>query len=301
MTIYYLSYYFVLLSFRVIFFIFVYIIMPNFITQHQETLNQITYWIISNGLSLIGAIITFWIGLKVISIMMKHIDKLIKKFKLDKWLQHFLRSMVAIMLKLILVLIVASIIGIPMSSFIAVLGAAWLAIGLALQGSLANFAGGILILLFRPFKVGEYIEAQGTGGTVDEINIFSTILTTPQNQMISIPNWQLANENITNFSRLSKRRLDINVGISYDANIGEARDVLLPLLTKHPHILQDTPPQILVKNLGDSSVDLVMRAFIPIEHYWDAYFSLHEAAKNALDQAGIEIPFPQTVVHLKKD
>ncbi|PID34652.1 MAG: mechanosensitive ion channel protein MscS [candidate division SR1 bacterium] len=275
--------------------------MKGFIAENQEVFTQGTEWIVSHGLLLIGAIVVFWIGLKVIAIIVRYMDKLIKKAKIDKGLQHFLHSMMSIVLKIILVIIVASIIGIPMTSFIAVFGAAGLAIGLALQGSLANFAGGILILLFRPFKVGEFIEAQGVKGTVEEINIFATVLTTPQNQMISIPNGQLANGNVINYSRLKNRRLDIKVGISYDANIEEARKILLPLLTTYSHVLEAPAPQVLVENLGDSSVDLVMRAFIPIEHYWEAYFSIREQAKNALDKAGIEIPFPQTVIHMKKD
>ncbi len=266
----------------------------------KEFINQSSSWIITHWMRLIAAVIVFWVGSKIINIIVQKIDKLIKKSKLDKWLQHFLHSMLSMCLQIALIVIVASIIGIPMSSFIAILWAAGLAVGLALQGSLANFAGGILILLFRPFKAGEYIEAQGIWGTVEEINIFSTILTTPQNQMISIPNGQLANGNVINYSRIKTRRLDIKVGISYDANIAEARDALLPLMTKHKHILKDTNPEVLVENLGDSSVDLVMRAFIPIEYYWEAYFSLREEAKNALDKAGIEIPFPQTVVHMKK-
>lgn len=250
---------------------------------------------------IIGAILVFWIGLKVVKLISKITDKAMKKAKIEKSLHHFLHGLIVISLKVFLVITVASILGIATSSFIAVLGAAGLAVWLALQWSLANFAGGVLILLFKPYKIGEYIEAQGIWGTVEVINVFSTILTTPWNQMVTVPNGQLANGNITNYSRMKKRRIDIKVWVAYDADIEKARKVLLPLLEKHKHIVNNPKPQLLVENFWASSVDLILRGYLATEYYWDAYFLLHEQVKNELDKAGIEIPFPQRVIHMKKD
>lgn len=272
--------------------------------QNIDTNQLITQWItwISSRIFLILlGIFAFWIGLKIIKILNKYVDNVMKKSRFDKWLQYFLHNTISLLLKWLLIISVAMIMGVPASSFLAILWAAWLAIWLALQGSLSNFAGGVLILLFKPFKVGEYIEAQGISGTVEEINIFSSILTTAQHQMVSVPNGQLANGHIINYSRLKKRRIDIKIGIAYDADIATARKVLLPLLVDHPKILNEPAPQILVDSLWDNSVNLIMRGFLPTDVYRDYYYSLREDAKIALDNAWIEIPFPQRVIHMKKE
>ncbi len=276
--------------------------MTEFFTSIDITtlISDSTTWLASRILLIVVGIIVFRLGLKIIKIIVNSIDKLMKKSKIDKGLKHFLHWTVAVLLKVALVIWVAVIIWIPASSFIAIVWAAGLAIGLALQGSLSNVAWGLLILFFRPLKVGEYIEAQSVWWTVEEINIFSTILLTPQGQMVSVPNGQLANGNIKNYSRLKKRRIDISVWIAYDADIQKAREVLLPVLEKNSDILSDPKPEILVENLGGSSVDLLLRWFLPTEKYWENYYKIREQAKVALDKAGIEIPFPQRVVHLKK-
>ena len=188
--------------------------------------------------------------------------------------------------------------GVQSSSLLAILGAAGLAIGLALQGSLSNFAGGVLILAFKPFRIGDFIEAQGTGGTVSEISIFTTKLVTPFNQVAIIPNAKISNDVIKNFNTNSTRKEMMTIGISYDSNIKEAKDILLNLVNEQETILQDPAPQVVVANLGDSSVDLSLRYWTKNEDFWNVKFYNLEEAKARLEAAGISIPFPQRDVHI---
>jgi small conductance mechanosensitive channel len=189
-------------------------------------------------------------------------------------------------------------VGIQTTSFVAVLGAAGLAIGLALQGSLSNFAGGVLILIFRPYRVGDLIQAQGELGVVQEIQIFTTILLNPQNRRVIIPNGSIANGNIVNLSAEDSVRVDTTVGISYDADMKQAREVLMAAIIKIDGVLSDPAPTVAVSELGDSSVNLVVRPYCQPTDYWKVHFAVVEASKNALDAAGISIPFPQRDVHL---
>ncbi|MFP5341034.1 MAG: mechanosensitive ion channel family protein, partial [Gammaproteobacteria bacterium] len=200
-------------------------------------------------------------------------------------------------LKLLLLVSVASMIGVETTSFIAVIGAAGLAIGLALQGSLANFAGGVLILLFRPIRVGEWIEAQGVAGTVDSIQIFHTVLKSADNKTIVVPNGALSNGHITNYSREPRRRADINVGIDYGADIKLARQILLEI-AQDERVLRDPEPVVFVTGLGDSSVNLSLRVWVATGDFWPVTFGFTELVKERFDAAGIGIPFPQRVVHL---
>lgn len=213
-------------------------------------------------------------------------------------LARFLRSLVNILLRVLLLVSVASMVGVETTSFIAVLGASGLAIGLALQGSLANFAGGVLILLFRPYRVGDFIEAQGVLGTVRSIEIFHTIINTADNKVIVVPNAMLSNGIITNFSKESQRRVDMTFGIGYGDDIAAARAVLLRLAAADPRILHEPEAQVVVASLGDSSVNLSMRVWVAAEDYWAVHFDMNERVKLAFDEAGITIPFPQREVHL---
>jgi small conductance mechanosensitive channel len=192
-------------------------------------------------------------------------------------------------------------VGIQTTSFVAVIGAAGLAVGLALQGSLSNFAGGVLILIFRPFRVGDVIQAQGEIGAVKEIQIFVTVLTNGQNRRVIIPNGPLANGNIINLTAEPYVRVDTTVGISYDADMKKARELLMDMAKNVPGVLAEPPPTVAVTELGDSSVNLVVRPYCAPADYWNVHFALVEATKNTLDSAGIAIPFPQRDVHLLKE
>jgi small conductance mechanosensitive channel len=217
---------------------------------------------------------------------------------LDASLQGFLSSLIAILLKIVVVISAAGMAGFETSSFIAMLAAAGLAISLALQGSLSNFAGGVLILIFRPFKVGEYIEAQGVGGTVDIIQIFHTTLKTADNKTIILPNGTLSNGCIINFSRQPTRRIDLNIGIDYTDDLALARRVLLELALADARILKEPEPVVWVSALGDHAVNLSLRVWALTEHYWPVLFELQEKAKQRFDEVGLSVPFPQRTLHV---
>ena len=203
-------------------------------------------------------------------------------------------------LKVLLFLSVATMVGIETTSFIAIFSAATLAIGLALQGSLSNFAGGVLLLVFKPYKVGDLIEAQGHLGVVKRIQIFNTILLNPQNKTIIVPNGAVAGNSVINYSEEGILRVDLSAGISYDSDIREAKNVLMKVLESNPKVLKDPAPFVGVSELGDSSVNFAVRPWSTVADYWDVYFSINEEVKYALDNAGISIPFPQVDVHMDK-
>jgi len=188
-------------------------------------------------------------------------------------------------------------VGVATTSFVAVLGAAGLAIGLALQGSLANFAGGVLIMLFKPFKIGDVVNAQGHTGSIEDVSIFVTRMVTPQNRLVIIPNGPLANGNIVNLTAKDFIRVDLTIGIGYGEDIKAARDVLMKVMNSHPKVLKDPAPSVNVKELADSSVNLLLLPYAKTADYWDITFDIQEQSKVALDKAGIEIPFPQRVIH----
>ncbi len=248
----------------------------------------------------IGAILVLILGLFIIGWIGRILDRRMEKRDMDLSLRHFLVSFVKILLKVMLVITAISMIGVQMTSFIAVLGAAGLAVGLALQGSLANFAGGVLILVFKPFKVGDMIEAQGHLGKVAMIQVFNTILKTPDNKTIIIPNGGLSNGSIVNYTTEPERRVDLVFGIGYGDDIKKAKEVLGNVVKKHKKILKKPEPQIVVGELGDSSVNFKVRVWAKGEDYWDVYFEMTEAVKNEFDKNKISIPFPQRDVHLVK-
>lgn len=260
-----------------------------------------TIWgyIINSGIQLVIALVILIIGLFIIGRVVNAMKSVMTKRGTDPSLISFLGSLVGIGLKAMLIISVAQRLGIETTSFVAVLGAAGLAVGLALQGTLANFAGGVLVLLFKPYKVGNLIDAQGHTGWVKEIQIFVTILTTVDNKTVIIPNGAISNGNITNYSTLGKIRVDLVMGISYQSNIKKAKEVLLEVMHQHDKVLKDPAPFVGVESLGDSSVNLAVRPHCTPEDYWDVYFDLYEAGKIALDEANIEIPFPQVDVHMK--
>ena len=247
---------------------------------------------------LVLALVTLFVGLWVIKGILAGAQSAFSRAEVEATLQKFLLSLIGVGLKGLLIISVASMIGIETTSFIAVLGAAGLAVGLALQGSLANFAGGVLILLFKPYKIGDFIDAKGHMGTVREIGIFHTIMTTGDNKTIIIPNGAVSNSAITNFSAQATRRVDIIFGIGYDDDLRLAKDILRGLIEADERILKDPLPLIAISTLGDSSVDITTRSWVDAANYWAVLFDLTENTKLAFDAAGISIPFPQTDVHL---
>ena len=244
------------------------------------------------------AILTLFIGLWIISGIVKLIKLSMERSKVDPTLIPFMSSLVSWVLKVLLFISVASMIGIATTSFVAVLGAAGLAIGLALQGSLANFAGGVLVMVFKPYKVGDLIETQGHLGVVKEVQIFNTILIAPQSKQVIIPNGATSNGSIVNYTVEGKIRVDLTIGVSYDADIDETKAVLMSVLVANSKVMQDPAPFIGVLEMGDSSVNFAVRPHCLPADYWDVFFSVNEEVKKALDKNSISIPFPQRDVHL---
>jgi small conductance mechanosensitive channel len=244
------------------------------------------------------AIITLIVGLWLIGLITRLIRKSMEKTKADKTLIPFITNLVSWLFKVLLFISAASMVGVATTSFIAVLGAAGLAIGLALQGSLGNFAGGVLILIFKPYNVGDLVEAQSHLGVVKEVQIFNTILLTPSNKRVIIPNGAVSNGSIVNYSAEGTLRVDLVIGIAYESDIPKAKEVLYKVMADHELVLEDPASQVAVSELADSSVNLVVRPWCNAGDYWQVYFDITEAAKVGLEASGVTIPFPQRDVHL---
>ncbi|MCB0463007.1 MAG: mechanosensitive ion channel [Flavobacteriaceae bacterium] len=256
--------------------------------------------IINFGPKVIGAIIIWIVGLWVIKMLIKGIKKTLERGDYDVSLKKFLINLINWALKIVLIIVVLGTVGVETTSFAAILAAAGLAVGLALQGSLANFAGGVLIMLFKPFKVGDLIEAQGETGVVKQIEIFTTKLTGLSNREIIIPNAALSNGNIINYTTEGTRRVDLTFGVGYDSDIKKTKEVLMNVIASHPKVLKEPAPTVNVSALADSSVNFAVRPWCNAEDYWAVYFEVTENTKEALDAAGIEIPYPHQVEIQKK-
>lgn len=247
------------------------------------------------GPKLLAAILIYIIGAWIIKKIVGASRKMMAKSKYDESLQRFLLNLMSWVLRIFLILVVVAQLGVNVTTFAAVIAAAGLAVGLALQGSLSNFAGGVLIMIFKPYKIGELIEAQGELGVVKEIEIFTTKLITPGNKLAIIPNGAMANGNIINYTAEGKMRVDITIGVGYDEDIKKTKEVLMEVLTSNPLVLKEPAPSVNVSELADSSVNFAVRPYCKPEHYWDVYFGTMENCKLALDKAGIEIPYPHSV------
>jgi small conductance mechanosensitive channel len=256
--------------------------------------------IMEYGSRVLLAVITLAIGWWLINKVTQKLGGLLALRNADLALQGFISSLANIILKVLLIVSVASMIGVETTSFVAAIGAAGLAIGLALQGSLANFAGGVLILLFRPFRIGDWIEAQGTAGTVDNIQIFHTILRTGDNKTVIVPNGVLSNGIITNTNRQPTRKVVFDVGVDYEADLQKAREVLLEL-AKDERIMAEPAPQAVISTLGDSSITVSLRVWVKTADYWDVMFLFNEQSRDRLKSAGIDIPFPQRVIRVVRE
>ncbi|MEZ4798088.1 MAG: mechanosensitive ion channel [Flavobacteriaceae bacterium] len=261
----------------------------------DEILDKVIDFASVYGIKVIGAILIWIVGSWAIKKIMKAIKTIMTKREYDESLQKFLLNLINWILKILLIITLLGTLGVPTTSFAAIIAAAGLAIGLALQGSLGNFAGGVLIMIFKPFKIGDLIEAQGELGVVKEIEIFTTKLTGLSNREIIIPNGALSNGNIINYTTEGTRRVDLNFGVGYESDIKKTKEVLMNVLTSNPLVLKEPAPTVNVSELADSSINFAVRPWCKSEHYWDVYFGITEQTKEALDAAGIEIPYPHQV------
>lgn len=269
----------------------------------DQLVRQSQTWIpmiMAYGSRLLLALVTLAIGWWITNKVSDRLARLVGLRVADPALQGFIRTLANIVMKVMLAISVASMIGIETTSFVAAMGGAVLAVGLALQGSLANFAGGVLILMFRPFRIGDWIEAQGVSGTVDSIQIFHTVLRTGDNKTVIMPNGSLSNGIITNTNRQPTRKVVFDVGVDYEADLQKARNVLLEL-AQDPRVLQDPAPQAVVSTLGDSSITVSLRLWTKTADYWDVMFMLNENARDRLKAEGIDIPFPQRVIRVVQE
>ncbi len=267
----------------------------------DDLMNQGTEIALQYGPKLIAAIAVWIIGGWIIKAIISGFSKMMDKGKTDASLKPFLKSIVGMLLKVMLVISVLGMLGIEMTSFIAILGAAGLAVGMALSGTLQNFAGGVMILIFKPFRVGDVIDAQGYIGSVNEIQIFNTILKTPDNKTIIIPNGGLSNSSMVNYSTEERRRVDWTIGIGYGDDVEAAKAHIKSLCDADDRILKDPEVFIAVSELADSSVNFAVRAWVNAADYWGVYFAMNENVYKTFGDKGLNIPFPQMDVHVHKD
>ncbi|MBN2337168.1 MAG: mechanosensitive ion channel [Acidobacteria bacterium] len=250
------------------------------------------------ALKILAAVAILALGRILVGIVAGVVGRMMERHKVEATLAKFLVSLTRIALMTFVIIAAIRALGVETTSFIAVIGAAGLAIGLALQGSLANLASGVMLILFRPFKVGDYVETGGTAGTVDTIHIFNTILTTPDNKKVILPNGKITADSITNYSAMDTRRIDLVFGIGYEDDLKKAKTVLEGILREDARILTDPAPTVAVMELGDSSINFVVRPWVKTADYWSVYFDINERVKLTFDREGISIPFPQRDVHL---
>ncbi len=249
------------------------------------------------GVTLLKALLVFIVGRLVISLLNRLVRKILSRRNIDPSVKTFVGSLVNVLLIVLLAVSIVAILGIETTSFAALLASAGVAVGMALSGNLSNFAGGLIILLFKPFKVGDYIEGQGESGTVREIQIFHTILTTPDNKVVYIPNGALSGGAITNYSREPLRRVDWTFGVDYGEDYQKVKGVITSIIARDARILQEPAPFIALHALADSSVNVVVRVWVASADYWDVYFDINQAVYETFNREGIDFPFPQLTVH----
>jgi len=266
----------------------------------EQLIEQVRELAVSFGLNIISAIAILVIGIWIAKLIRRTLDKQFVKRNVDPTLVKFLVNMLYFILLVVVVLASLGQLGIETTSFIAILGAAGLAVGLALQGSLANFASGVLLIIFRPFKVEDFVKLADEKGFVEKIQIFTTQIKTFDNRTIIIPNSVITGDKITNYTDKEVRRVDLSIGISYGDNIKHAIDSLMEILNNHPKVLKDPAPFVGVTGYGDSSIDLTVRPWCKTEDYWDVFFEVNHSIKEQFDAKGVSIPFPQRDVHLFK-
>jgi small conductance mechanosensitive channel len=264
----------------------------------EEYIKVIQSYMLSYGINILLAIVILIVGTWIAKILTKSFVKVMNTQKIDATLVKFLSGLVKAVLYVFVIIAAIDKAGIESTSFVAILGAAGLAVGFALQGSLSNFAAGVMLIIFKPIKVGDFVDAAGVMGSVEEIGIFVTTLTTPDNKVIYVPNSQMGGGIITNFSIKDTRRVDMEFGIGYSDDIDKARSVILEILSNDSRILKDPVPDVFVGTLADSSVNFKVRPWVNAADYWGVYFDTTESIKKKFDENNISIPFPQTDVHL---
>ncbi|MEZ9265161.1 small-conductance mechanosensitive channel MscS [Vibrio splendidus] len=276
-------------------------------TPIVDGLSHAEQWLTNNsdlfiqyGVNIISALIILFIGNLIVKAVANSVSKVLQKKKMDRAVVEFVHGLVRYLLFVIVLIAALGRLGVQTASVVAVIGAAGLAIGLALQGSLSNFAAGVLIVAFRPFKSGDYVEIGGVAGSVDSIQIFQTVLTTPDNKMVVVPNGSVIGSPITNYSRHDTRRIDLMIGVSYNADLQKTKALLTKICESDERVLKEPGVQVGVHTLADSSVNFVVRPWVSTAEYWNVYFDLMQAIKEGLDNEGIEIPFPQVDVHMNK-
>jgi small conductance mechanosensitive channel len=266
----------------------------------EQLLIQLQEWVVMYGLKIIAAVAILVLGRIGAGIIRSALRSIMNKRKVDPTLVSFVTSVAYVAIMAFVIIAAIAKLGMQTASFVAVLGAAGLAVGLALQGSLANFASGVLMLIFKPIKIGDYVEAGGAAGSVKEIGVFTTVLTSPDNKRIIVPNAKLTGDNIVNYSAEDTRRVDIVAGIGYGDDIDKARSVLERILASDERILKNPAPTVAVVELADSSVNFVVRPWVKTADYWDVFFATQEKIKKSFDTEGVSIPFPQQDVHLHR-
>ncbi|WP_419168819.1 mechanosensitive ion channel family protein [Halobacteriovorax sp.] len=268
---------------------------------NEANIEKVTKLMAEYGFILVKVIIVLVVGLKLISYVEKFFQKVLTKKKVDVSIRKFIVTIISITLKIGLLISVVGMVGIKTTSFVALLGAAGLAVGMSLKDALGNLAGGVLILFFKPFRVGDFIEGQGYSGKVREIGLFCTSLNTPDNKRVILPNGGLSSGSIVNYSAEDVRRVDLVFGIGYDDDIKKAKEILNKLVNDHPLTLDDPAPVVAVLALADSSINFAVRPWVKSADYWTVHFELHEQVKLTFDSEGISIPFPQRDVHLYQE
>lgn len=265
--------------------------------RFEQVMQQLWTWGISAGKNIIVAVIVFLVGRFIISMLNKLVAGMLERRHVEATIQSFLKSFVNILLTLLLIVSVVSALGVNTTSFAALLASAGVAIGMALSGNLQNLAGGLIILLFKPYKVGDWVEAQGTSGTVKEIQIFHTLLTTGDNKVVYIPNGAMSSGIITNFSRNESRRVEWIIGVEYGDNIDHIKATVEEVIESDTRILKDPAPKIVLYSLSASSVDISIRAWTSTADYWDVYFDMNRRIYDEFNKRGIDFPYPQLTVH----
>ncbi|UCD17032.1 MAG: mechanosensitive ion channel [Candidatus Zixiibacteriota bacterium] len=264
----------------------------------ESVMQKLTDWATLYGIKIIGAITIVVLGRIVVGFLTGLVRRLMRKSNAEETLTRFVSSLTKIGLMTFIFIAALGTLGVQTASFVAVIGAAGLAIGFALQGSLANFASGVMLIIFRPFKAGDYVDAGGTSGSVEAIQIFNTILKTPDNKKVIIPNSKITGDSITNYSAMENRRIDMVFGIGYGDDIKKAKETLERILAEDSRILKDPAPVVAVSELADSSVNFVVRPWTKTSDYWSVYFNITERVKLTFDQEGISIPFPQQDIYM---
>jgi small conductance mechanosensitive channel len=267
----------------------------------EEILSKLGEYLATYGLKVVAAILIFIIGRWVTAIIVNIVARVMTKAAIEKTLASFVKHLVYGVLMAFVIVAALNKLGVETASFIAIIGAAGLAIGLALQGALANFAAGVMLIFFKPFKVGDTVQVGGMTGTVEELQIFSTILLTPDNRRIIIPNSKITGDNITNYNDVKQRRVDVVFGISYNDDLKKAKSILEEVVVADPRVLKDPKPGIVVCELAESSVNIAVRPWVKPQDYWDVLSDVLERGKLALDKNGINMPYPQRDIHVYQE